>query len=561
LFEAQNLSSSTRPIERIDEAATRRLRSSLGAELLRDYWGSYVAIVPMGEGFAVIADPTSAIPCFVCEHGAVTLIFSHLERCPFIDRRRFTINDAFVARVLAYDKIQNGETGLNEVRELLGGERLRLPQSADPPELVWDPRRIARDVYEPRLKEAADELRHITRSVVSAWAQGCDSISLNLSGGLDSSIVLACLARAPAVRDINAMHFRLDSSDPPEEHYAQAMANHVGCDLVQVLESPALAIPRIDEHPPTVRPYRQFVTQDMATRMGDLAGEMKHVLFTGQGGDHLFLETRSALGFADHLCHHGLTRVSGTRLLEAARLSEQSIWMVLHQSLPYWIGKTHKNSMVSNIEMRKTTVNRHAFEALSIEHSLPIWTRDSAGVPPAKYDQLSSLAHMFHVREPLDKASRRDTIHPLVSQPLIEFCLRLPTYLLCAHGRSRGLAKQAFADDLPETICRRSSKGDASRFFLAYLKANSGTITDALYDGELVARGLITRSDVEAFMRRNDYQIQISGRMMLLYYAVEAWLQTWNGSSEPRGGFQSLHRSSSISQLSMHLPDQPRFSL
>lgn len=517
LFETQALSPSTRPLRSLDDDAVEKLCASEGASLLRDYWGNYVAFIATRQGFAVIADPTSAIPCFVSTQGAVTLIFSHLERCPFIDRRSFTINESFVARLLAYDKIQNGETGLNEVRELLGGERLRIPHVAGSPELLWDPRQIARRVHEPGLDMAIEELRDITRSVVSAWANACDDISLNLSGGLDSSIVLACLANAGRSSDINAIHFRLDSSDPSESHYARAMADRVDCNLIEVLESSGHAVPAIDEHPTTVRPYRQFYGQNLLTRMGSHETLVKHSVFTGQGGDHLFLQKPGSLIFADHLCHHGLNRATGTQLLEAAHVSDQSIWAVLRQSIPHWAGKVHKNIMIAGIEAHKTAVNRHAFDNISIADSLPIWARTANGIPPAKYDQIAGMAHMVHVRDPLDKAGGRETIHPLISQPLIELSLRLPTYLLSAQGQSRGLARLAFADDLPALIRTRSSKGGASKFYLAHLTANIRIIVEALRDGELVAMGLIERADVEAFMKCDDYQIHPLGRSMLLY--------------------------------------------
>ncbi|MCD9007505.1 asparagine synthase C-terminal domain-containing protein [Luteimonas sp. XNQY3] len=509
-------------------AAARTLLASEGRSIVKDYWGSYVAFIQGADGTAVIADPTSSIPCFHTERSGVTLVFSHLEKCAFLDKRAFTINYGFIARVLAYDKIQNGETGLNEVRELLGGERLRISTSGQSTDLIWDPRDVARDVHEPALEDAAAELRETTRWVVNAWGRCFEKITVNLSGGLDSSIVLACLAHADDPARVNAVHFIMGASDATEHRYARSIAHHVGCELIEMLEAPGRPLPGLHEHPATVRPYRQFLAREMASRIGANA-EIGTALFTGQGGDHLFLHSNSALGFADYLQHHPLGREGPAELLRAARLSEKSIWRVLRECLPYSLGKAHRSSVVEGIAKRKTGVNQRAFQHLTAEDCMPAWTRHAQGLSPGKFDQVSSLVHLYQVRETLDQYGSKDTIHPLVSQPLIELCLRLPTYLLCANGRSRGLARTAFTGLLPEGIRLRTSKGESTKFFVENLKANSHVLVEALAEGELADQGLISRAEVKAFVERNDYKIRPFGFMMLPYYSIEAWLQTWKG--------------------------------
>ena len=111
---------------------------------------------------------------------------------------------------------------------------------------------------------------------------------------------------------------------------------------------------------------------------------------------------------------------------------------------------------------------------------LPDWTLDPDGLPPGKFEQVSALLHMFLVRDPLAGFGGRHVLHPLISQPLIELCLRLPVWQLCLGGINRGLARAAFAGDLPDRVRLRTTKGEATQYFIEHLSANHDRIRDAL---------------------------------------------------------------------------------
>ncbi len=527
VFLRQDDASPAQRLASIPAGLGTRILASQGECLMQACWGSYVFFLAARGGSAVINEPAASIPCHHATTGGVTLLFSHLENCPFLDRWMFTVNLSFIQRMLAYDKIQNGETGLNEVRELMGGERLRIRPDGVSTDTLWDPRRYARDVFSPSPDEAAGALRTAARTVVQAWASCYPRILLDLSGGFDSSTVLGLLAEPPGGADILPVHHRPDSLDPPETRYAAAAADHAGRPLREVIVNPARALPSLLSHPRSVRPYRQFIALDLSEDMAQAGIPLADATFTGQGGDHLFLATSSPLGFADFLRDLGLTSTVGAQLIAAARLSETSIWSVLAECLPQLLPGRRTSSMVKAMESRQTRFNADATALAGLKTSVPDWAREARGLPPAKFNQVSNLVHMFQVREPMSRKWSRQTIHPLISQPVIELCLRLPTYLLCLNGESRGLARRAFHQQLPGLIRRRMTKGDASRQFTEYLNFNRATLASALSDGELVAEGLLSASAVNEFIRRDHFAADRFGRMMLSAYAIEAWLQSW----------------------------------
>jgi len=515
------------PLAILDQEAGRRIASSRGASLMTDYWGAYLAFLACSDGTVVLTEPTSSIPCFYCQTRGVTLVFSHLEVCPLPDWIRFDPDLDFIAKLLAYDKIQTGQSGLRGVRELAGGRRLHISGGQVREEALWDPRQVARNALEPAPEEAAACLRETTSCAVRTWGQACPRLALNLSGGLDSAIVAACLMQEPGALDMRAVHFILQGGDPPEAAQARAVARDLGIELAECLIDPADPLPPPDCHPLSARPFREFLGRRADAERRQALGLAGRTVFTGQGGDHLFLETRDPLIFADYLRRHGPGRRAAHELLAAARLSGESVWHVLAESLSHLVAGPRETAAIRSIRERQTGLNRLTHERLDASDLLPVWACVPEGLPPAKFAQVSGLAHMIQIRESLALPGTDETVHPLISQPLVELCLQLPAYLLCHGGRGRGLVRQAFAGRLPDQIRLRRSKGDASRFYTEQLKANRDLLADTLMNGALVANGLINRADVEAALRPGSYGVDTFGRMILVCYVIEAWLGRW----------------------------------
>ena len=511
----------------IRHAAATMLLDRGGGNLYNDYWGSYVAFFHTGDNLAVYTDPVSSIPCFYSADGGVTCFYSNLELCPFLDRSRFSLNRRFISTLMAYDKIQNGETGLNEVKELFGGQRLMARTPDALPETLWDPRDFARDVLEPDPEAGARLLRETVQQVVSAWATSVPAPAVDLSGGLDSSIVLACLAESDAPLPHLAVHHIVESGDPTEAHFARAAAAFLGADLAEIRFTPSRQLPEVTSHPASARPYRHFLSRDFNTQLAEATAGMERTYLTGQGGDHLFHAAETSLGLSDYLRRHGLGPHLISELANSARLSKLSVWRVLRDTLPDMIGKTHTSSLLGAIAARRTPLNTAALDIFDPVYAFPDWARTPGGVPPGKFDQVSGILHMIQVQERLFAEHAREVVNPLMSQPLVELCLRLPVYLLSHAGASRGLARKAFVGRLPDQVRLRMTKGEATRYFVDQLRLNLSMVRDCLMDGELVAHGIVQRRDVETFLREDQFLTHPAGRMTLVYYAIEAWLRTW----------------------------------
>ena len=157
-----------------------------------------------------------------------------------------------------------------------------------------------------------------------------------------------------------------------------------------------------------------------------------------------------------------------------------------------------------------------------------------SGLPVGKLNHVRMLLHPIAYYDPYERERAPDVVNPLLSQPLIELCLRLPTYLLTHGGSGRALARRAFATELPPEILMRRSKGSIDQHLKNVLTHNLPMARELLLDGELVARGLLDRRRVEAALSGRPQAATVHVTEIHGHIAVEAWLQRWRSAAHAR---------------------------
>jgi asparagine synthase (glutamine-hydrolysing) len=245
-------------------------------------------------------------------------------------------------------------------------------------------------------------------------------------------------------------------------------------------------------------------------------------MFTGGGGDQLFFELRCTWPAADYLRTRGLDGGFLNAAIDAARLGRVSVWNViwraiadnLHPSDPADEGGRHL--MLVNRDALASGQHRERFihPALHAAHRLPI----------GKRCQVHELTCAFDYYDPYQRQAAPELVNPLLSQPLMERCIALPTFVLTRGGRGRALARQAFAGDIPPEIAGRRSKGGMEEHISTVLQRNLPFARSLLLDGQLVRQGLLNRARLEATLSgRISPQAAHVGEVHN-YIAIEAWL-------------------------------------
>jgi asparagine synthase (glutamine-hydrolysing) len=527
-----------------DDAESARIAATGGCRLLERYWGRYVAIVRnavTGEVW-VLRDPSGGFPCLLTAHEGVSIVCSDIEDCRALGMPPFTVNWSYIDGFVAHAGLQVRNTALNEVSEVQPGERVRFSSGSMQRSIEWNPIDIARNAPLESADEAVAALRSTTLGCVHAWAASYRGIVHNLSGGLDSSIVLSCLQTAPTRPDITCLTYYATGPHEDERKYARIMAQHADVQLVEhQLDASTVRLEEILKLRRSARPWFYMYELEHGQFEAQLAAQRDAgSLFSGAGGDGVFFQARAELAVTDYLFDHGF----GTGLLrtavDAARVSRKSIWPLLWQAVRTRVGRGEWDPIAMAKPLPRTIVNKEMVDVAKQNKGLAHpWLTPAAtrGVSPGILWHVMSISMPPAYYSSFVRGNYPERTMPLLSQPLVELCLRIPTYVLIKSGRDRAMARRAFANDLPGEIIRRQAKGRADQHVRNILDANLGFVRELLLDGLLVRRGLLNRSSLELYLTRDrspaDFQYT---EILQEHLCTEAWLRSWLTSSCGSGG-------------------------
>jgi asparagine synthase (glutamine-hydrolysing) len=161
------------------------------------------------------------------------------------------------------------------------------------------------------------------------------------------------------------------------------------------------------------------------------------------------------------------------------------------------------------------------------------WLTCPSGTLPGKAVHVRDLAYFKAYVESLDPRSTVPIVAPLLSQPLVEACLRIPTWLWFESGLNRMVARRAFTGLLPPDILSRRSKGTPSSFNFEILETHHQTIRDMLVDGQLARQGLIDLPGLLSVLDPAHPASDAVVERVLALIDVEAWAAGWT--SFPHG--------------------------
>ena len=532
------------PIRVLSRSRSEEILRSMGRSLISNCWGYYVAALqyPENLGAIVLRSPASPLACFHVEQGTMNAFFSSLDDCIDLKVSPLSINwDSITAQVIGGDHLTN-ETALQEIDSLECGETVECTPNGSCRHVYWDPRSFLRERFPVSFRQAAQTIRHGTEYCVSALSSPHSRLLLNLSGGLDSSIVLSSLGRAqhkPAITAVN--YYSAGSGD--ERRFARIMAGTVNCRLIERPRNQELNLRRFLDCNRTARPVLNFSAPDVEARNVALARELNaSAIFNGELGDNIFGSHSSPGALIECFRHSGLSRTFLGVALNYAMLTRQSLWQTLalarHEALsisadPDFSASREVQRALGADRARSTILaSTEAVEHLDSmgDRFLHPWFRGSRRVAPGSYALLFGLITVTSAtyHSPFSGPSDPPLVSPLVSQPLIEIVLRMPAYLHCSFAQNRAVARAAFADVLPPEILQRGlGKGGPTLWVKEVIESNIAFLREFLLDGILVRRRLIDRTKLEIMLSpRIAKSTVIVGEIFAKLY-IEAWLRAW----------------------------------
>ncbi|HKX90443.1 MAG TPA: asparagine synthase-related protein, partial [Sphingopyxis sp.] len=163
------------------------------------------------------------------------------------------------------------------------------------------------------------------------------------------------------------------------------------------------------------------------------------------------------------------------------------------------------------------------------------WLEDLAGCQdrtariPGKCAHVDLIVRIQNHVEGYDRGVLPPAIPVLLAQPIVETCLRIPTWDWCRGGVNRAIAREAFSTALPAAVIARRSKSGPESLTAEVFELGRPVLRELLLGGALRDNRIIDAAAVEAAL---DDPAVTRGQLLYRLLEVaeaEAWARSWDG--------------------------------
>ncbi|MBD3744858.1 MAG: asparagine synthase [Sphingopyxis terrae] len=493
-----------------------------GQFLIDDCWGRYVAVSAGGRGARVVRDPSGAVQCVYTRTANVIAFASHIDLVRAVGLWSPEIDWLALSRHLFSGGLPSAETSLRGVLELLPGTAADVQAHNVSLRELWSPWRYVASSKTMDRAEAIDRVYRAAERAVSETVSKFPRLLVGVSGGLDSSIVAAFAARAGA--SIKPITLITQDGDGDETPYAAHLCEALGATLARaqyradVIDLGQAASPSFTR--PTSRAEAQ--AYNSALRHCFRPGEIDAFL-SGNGGDNVFAYSQSASALTDRYLAEGLGRGCLRTLADICALNGCGPIAAMRHASAKLPRSMHRYRWSPEPMLLSQEILR-VHENTPIEHP---WLHAPESVPPGKAAHVAQLLKIQQHLQANEDAIGIPVITPLMSQPVIEACLPIPTWEWCKGGQNRSVAREAFAGILPRAIVNRRTKGGPDSFCSQFISARRREIADRLLHGNVVASGIIDRTALETVLTTNSHITGFEYVRILTLLEAEAWSDYW----------------------------------
>jgi asparagine synthase (glutamine-hydrolysing) len=214
--------------------------------------------------------------------------------------------------------------------------------------------------------------------------------------------------------------------------------------------------------------------------------------FTGGGGDTVFCYLGTAAPAADAFRGVGIGAALAA-VCHLAHLHNCTFWKAARATVKK-LSQKPKPAYKADL----------TFLAPSIAPGPPYphpWLDEPRNALPGDRERIADLVGTQTFRDCSPRDSKRWHRMPLLSQPVVETCLRTPSWMAIADGKNRAIARAAFADFLPPEVLHRRSKGTFMPYSGAVYQRNKMQLREFLFSGVLQQHQLLDVAVLQQFFK------------------------------------------------------------
>ena len=494
--------------------------------LFKNWWGRYITVLysKQEKKHTLIRDPQGLSTLFyTTKPGSV--IFSNNMGCLYDAlEEKPSVNLDYFAEYITNKTYVSHQMPFDGVKELLPGTALHIYADGSVSlEQLWNLEPF-RGSFITDTNQFEEELLTTLRSCVKAWAHGSTNICVELSGGADSTAVMLLLRDVRPDAHIVAVNY-FDSKTPSsnEFEYAQEVADMCGAPLELIdWQDVALTDPLPARWRPD-KPSTMFLFPKMSQTLHDIGTRANCTSFmNGQGGDHVFLAPQPTEALADYWLDRGFRGI--TKPLQELSAAHRAPWTALAQQA--FNDVTQYYSKKKKPITEATPYLTPAFAAAAQKHASH-FDDGSKNFYPGKINHIQALHHAVAYAERSRSVTNRTATHPLLSQPLVELTLQVPTYQSFAQGFDRILFRNAVSRIKKPTALWRTIKGQTTGSMTKMLFKDAHFIHDTVLQGRLMTSGMINKEWFEKeIINIRHGKIENLWPIIQLFTAQQ-WLNQW----------------------------------
>ncbi len=421
-----------------------------------------------------------------------------------------------VSAYLAYGYIPGRRTLVEGISELLPGEHVEVRDGELRRGRLWSgpPEDAAPDTD----RRYSEELRGILERAVTRRLPDDGPVAVTLSGGIDSSLVLALAGRLH-IGDVTAHSLSFGRTAPNELAYARLVALHCGVDHHIVDLSAKRVIEGFDASIGALsKPIGEPLTV-ANTLLFERTASSARVVLNGEGGDPCFGGPKNVPML--------LREIYGPGALEQPEGHLERSYLRAHRKC--------FDELARAVDTPPGELEAELFDHLHDER----W--------PTLVNRLTALNVTFkgahHILAKVDHLSRASGAvarSPLFDRDVVDAALRMPAQLKLNGRVEKYVLKQAVEDIVPRLIRDRRKSGMrvpveawlTGRRFDRFAR-------ERILDG-LAPRGLFRRDYLESLVRPGEHPPPRRGAKIWLLLSLEAWLRVVLDGARPlpRNGHQ-----------------------
>lgn len=512
-----------------------------GADLLLKIAGMFALAVwdETNRTLVVARDRMGQKPLYWAYRNGTFLFASELKALmayPEFERR---IDATSVAKYLAHEYIPAPHTILEGVQKLEPGHLLRFREGKASIRQYWDV-----PLGDERIglseEEAGNEFMRLFERSVERRLLSDVPLGVFLSGGLDSSSVVAMMARHMQCREIKTFSIAFEEKSFDESSYARCVAEHFGTDHREEVVTPRELLgllPKVQElldepfaDPSIIPTYAlsKFTKRFVTVALG------------GDGGDELFagyptFQAERASGWYRNL-PRALKRYLIEPVCKRLPVSDENI------SFDFKVKQFLKGAEVRGIARHMVWMGAFSQVELADVLQAPLFSdvyedarRHAAHAKAASDGNAILYAYKKlylaeDILQKVDRASMGASLEaraPFMDHDLVEFVARLPYTLKLRGFTMKHLLKRSMADLLPKGIAARAKKGFGIPV-AKWIKGPLKGMTCELLSSERLAQDGIFKPDAVQRLLKEHFEGRVDHRKKLWTLIMfQNWFDRW----------------------------------